>query len=239
MTGSSVPHPNEARLQSGRAGEGGEIVRSRRVTSGQANPLVLGSSPGGPTKHQTSRHGCRRRGRRRLLRSFRSRSTWHSSRCRQTVRAYSYDNPRSRRKRGQRGAGRNRTGAEENGSTEHEDPDPTNRGRPYRDQRPALIFRRGRGGDAGPAGGCRRRRRGPRRRPAGDGDRRGGGSVLLPNSDDAAHQHAVGDVVAALDQPQVEAGAAETAVRGGGGDDEADADHKAEQRTGQQPGQPQ
>lgn len=66
--------------------------------------------------------------------------------------------------------------------------------------------------------------------------RRGGGQVLLPNSDDAAHQHAVGDVVAALDQPQVEAGAAEAAVRGGGGDDEANADDKAEQGTCQQPG---
>ena len=43
MTGSSVPRPNSS-------DEGDEIVRSRRKRRGRVNPLVVGSSPTGPTR---------------------------------------------------------------------------------------------------------------------------------------------------------------------------------------------
>ena len=46
ITGKSVPLPNAAQL----AGEGDEIVRTRLKNRDNVNPLVPGSSPGGPTK---------------------------------------------------------------------------------------------------------------------------------------------------------------------------------------------
>jgi hypothetical protein len=45
ITGNSVPLPNAAQL----AGEGDEIVRTRLKNRDNVNPLVPGSSPGGPT----------------------------------------------------------------------------------------------------------------------------------------------------------------------------------------------
>ena len=45
ITGKSVPLPNAAQL----AGEGDEIVRTRLKNRDNVNPLVPGSSPGGPT----------------------------------------------------------------------------------------------------------------------------------------------------------------------------------------------
>ena len=52
MTGMSVPRPNavRARLLAVRCREGGEIVRARWKHRDHVNPLVPGSSPGGPTK---------------------------------------------------------------------------------------------------------------------------------------------------------------------------------------------
>ena len=45
ITGKSVPLPNAAQM----AGEGDEIVRTRLKNRDNVNPLVPGSSPGGPT----------------------------------------------------------------------------------------------------------------------------------------------------------------------------------------------
>ena len=46
ITGTSVPHPNG---NSNELAEGGEIVRARQKSRDTVNPLVPGSSPGGPT----------------------------------------------------------------------------------------------------------------------------------------------------------------------------------------------
>jgi hypothetical protein len=54
ITGKSVPLPNAAQL----AGEGGEIVRTRLKNRDNVNPLVPGSSPGGPTNF-SSKDLCR------------------------------------------------------------------------------------------------------------------------------------------------------------------------------------
>ena len=45
ITGKSVPLPNAV----SETGEGGEIVRTRLKNRDNVNPLVPGSSPGGPT----------------------------------------------------------------------------------------------------------------------------------------------------------------------------------------------
>ena len=52
ITGKSVPLPNAAQL----AGEGDEIVRTRLKNRDNVNPLVPGSSPGGPTNFFSSNH---------------------------------------------------------------------------------------------------------------------------------------------------------------------------------------
>ena len=54
ITGKSVPLPNAAQL----AGEGDEIVRTRLKNRDNVNPLVPGSSPGGPTNF-SSQDFCR------------------------------------------------------------------------------------------------------------------------------------------------------------------------------------
>ena len=54
ITGKSVPLPNAAQL----AGEGDEIVRTRLKNRDNVNPLVPGSSPGGPTNF-SSQGFCR------------------------------------------------------------------------------------------------------------------------------------------------------------------------------------
>ena len=50
ITGWSVPHPNDEIVAYAISGEGDEIVRTPPKDGDNVNPLVPGSSPGGPTK---------------------------------------------------------------------------------------------------------------------------------------------------------------------------------------------
>ena len=60
MTGLSVPRPTRSCAVRAVAAKGGEIVRARWKHRGHVNPLVPGSSPGGPTK-MDMRQRCSRR----------------------------------------------------------------------------------------------------------------------------------------------------------------------------------